>query len=79
MRRNLLPRIQPIILCEVVEVVTCLARRAKSLSRNTFGINHVVSREFDVKILDDSRPFGRTLRNASSVDEILRGYKYPIM
>ena len=52
--------------------------RAKGLSRGTFRVNYVVSEQFDVQVIDDSRTFGRTLRNASSIDEILRRYQHAI-
>ena len=64
---------KPVILREVVEVVTRLAHRAKCLSRRTFRVNHVVGEQFDVQILNDIRTFRSTLRNAKSIDEINRG------
>ena len=66
-------RVQPIVLREVVEVVTILAHQI-CLSRRTLRKNHVVGEQFDVQVLNDVRTLGRTLRNIYSIDEMLRWY-----
>jgi hypothetical protein len=63
-RGFVLAGVQPIILCEVVELITTLAQGAEGLCRRTFRVNHVVGEQFNVQVFNDLRPFGGTLYNA---------------